>query len=57
MESASIAQTCIRRNVPFMVVSDERYAGRGENISEYNNFWNDAPVATFKAVESLIENI
>ena len=58
MESASIAQTCIRRNVPFMVVrvmSD--MPGGGENISEYNNFWNDAPVATFKAVESLIENI
>lgn len=58
MESASIAQTCIRRDVPFMVVrvmSD--MPGGGENISEYNNFWNDAPLATFKAVESLIENI
>lgn len=58
MESASIAQVCVRRGVPFMIIrvmSD--MPGGGENLSEYQNFWEDAPKATFSAVESLMENL
>lgn len=58
MESAAIAQTCSMCGVPFMVVrvlSDR--PGGGENISEYQNFWNEAPRLTFKAVASLVENL
>lgn len=58
MESAAIAQTCEMCGVPFMVVrvlSDR--PGGGENISEYQNFWNDAPRLTFKAVAALVENL
>lgn len=58
MESAAIAQVCMMTNTNFMIVrvmSD--MPGGGENISEYQNFWNDAPVSTFKAVYSLIENL
>lgn len=55
MESAAIAQTCYKRDVPFIavrVMSD--MPGGGENISEYTNFWKDAPVKTFMVVRDLI---
>lgn len=55
MESASIAQTCYKHDVPFMIVrvmSD--MPGGGENISEYENFWTDAPVRTFSVVSNLV---
>lgn len=55
MESASIAQTCLKSGVPFMIVrvmSD--MPGGGENISEYRNFWTEAPVRTFRVVSDLI---
>lgn len=58
MESASIAQTCFRFGVPFMIVrimSD--MPGGGENISEYRNFWNDAPARTFQVVSYLISKL
>lgn len=58
MESASIAQTCIYQNIPFAivrVVSDT--PGEGENISQYQNFWNEAPQKTFETVKRLIESI
>lgn len=58
MESASIAQTCSMMHVPFVivrVVSDT--PGEGENISQYQNFWRDAPMRTFAAVRSIIESI
>lgn len=58
MESAAIAQTCSMCGVPFMVVrvlSDR--PGGGENISEYQNFWGEAPRRTFEAVASLVENL
>ena len=55
MESASIAQTCHKHAVPFMVIrvmSD--MPGGGENISEYQNFWSVAPARTFEAVRQFI---
>lgn len=58
MESAAIAQTCISKGVPFLilrVMSD--MPGGGENISEYQNFWNDAPQATFDCVTALISRL
>lgn len=58
MESASIAQVCYRARVPFMVIrvmSD--MPGGGENISEYKNFWTEAPARTFDAVRHLIEKL
>lgn len=58
MESASIAQTCIYCGVPFSIVrivSDT--PGEGENISQYKNFWDDAPLKTFSAVRTIIESL
>lgn len=58
MESAAIAQACMKRNVPFVVIrvmSD--MPGGGENISEYTDFWKDAPVKTFNAVKELIDRL
>ncbi len=58
MESASIAQVCFMTNTPFniiRVVSDT--PGEGENIEQYRNFWQDAPVKTFEVVRKIIENL
>lgn len=58
MESASIAQTCRREGVDFMIVrvlSDR--PGSGKNISEYEGFWSAAPAKTFEVVRSIIEQI
>lgn len=58
MESAAIAQTCCLNDVPFMIIrvmSDR--PGGGENLSEYTNFWTDAPKQTFKALSSLINRL
>lgn len=58
MESAAIAHVCNLKNIPFnilRIVSDT--PGEGENISQYRNFWDDAPAATFAAVRTLLENI
>lgn len=58
MESASIAQTCFKHNVSYLcvrVMSDR--PGSGENISEYNNFWENAPKQTFSVVRELIEKL
>ena len=58
MESASISHTCFKYNVPCIVVrvmSDR--PGSGENISEYNNFWETAPQQTFEIVKKLIEKL
>lgn len=58
MESASIAQTCISCGVPFAivrVVSDT--PGQAENISQYQNFWSDAPELTFEALKSILTSI
>ncbi|MBD5357043.1 MAG: 5'-methylthioadenosine/S-adenosylhomocysteine nucleosidase [Bacteroides sp.] len=56
MESASIAQACAITSTPFSiirVVSDT--PGEGENISQYRDFWTDAPKKTFSVVKTLIE--
>ncbi len=58
MESASIAHACHDCGVPFAVVrvvSDT--PGQADNISQYKNFWTEAPEKTFKSVKAIIENI
>lgn len=58
MESASIGQVCRESGVPFniiRVVSDT--PGQAENISQYNDFWGEAPRKTFTAVEQIIEKL
>lgn len=55
MESAAIAQTCYDCSVPFAVlrvVSDT--PGQEDNIAQYENFWNEAPEKTFKAIKDLL---
>lgn len=58
MESASIAQACRDCGVPFAVirvVSDT--PGQAENISQYKNFFSEAPEKTFHAVRGLIDRL
>lgn len=58
MESASIAQACGDCNVPvavIRVVSDT--PGQAENLSQYKNFFEEAPEKTFHAVSALIERL
>lgn len=58
MESASIAQVCMILGVPFnilRVVSDT--PGEGENVSQYQNFWTEAPQKTFSAVRQILEKL
>jgi len=58
MESASIAHACAANCVPFMVirvVSDT--PGSGENISQYENFFSEAPEKTFHLLTELLERL
>ena len=58
MESAAIAQTCISCGIPFLIVrvmSDT--PGEGDNISQYQDFWSEAPKKTFACVEKIIEQV
>lgn len=58
MEAGAIAQVCILRGVPFnviRVISDT--PGMEENISQYENFWNDAPQETFNALRVVLKNL
>lgn len=58
MESASIAQVCHLKNVAFFcmrVISDT--PGEDDNISQYENFWDDAPKHTFETLRMIINNI
>lgn len=58
MESASIAQVCFMRNVPFFclrVISDT--PGGADNIAQYENFWEDAPRHTFNMLTRLLPAI
>lgn len=58
MESGAIAQVCLLRGVPFnvlRVISDT--PGQEENISQYENFWSDAPKETFLALCELLKNL
>lgn len=58
MESAAIAHTCHLKDVPFLsmrVVSDT--PGAADNISQYENFWEDAPRHTFTYLKRLLEQL
>lgn len=58
MESGAIAQTCYLRSVPMYclrVVSDT--PGAADNITQYENFWSDAPRHTFEAVHRLVTSV
>lgn len=58
MESAAIAQACTLTSTEFniiRVVSDT--PGSGENISQYKNFWTEAPAATFNALKTILSNL
>lgn len=58
MESGAIAQVCHLKNIPFVcirVISDT--PGRADNISQYNNFWEDAPQRSFHALQHILESI
>lgn len=58
MESAAIAQVCYLKRLPFMiirVISDT--PGAEENISQYCNFWNDAPRQTFGILTDVLDII
>lgn len=58
MESAAIAQVCTLRDVPFnilRVISDT--PGQEENISQYENFWADAPRETFGALKAILNEL
>ncbi len=56
MESAAIAQVCHLKGVPVFimrVISDT--PGGEDNIAQYENFWTDAPAATFNLLKELIQ--
>lgn len=58
MESASIAQVCIKLNKEFAVirvVSDT--PGEGDNLSQYKDFWNQAPQKNFQFISRLLNEI
>ena len=58
MESATIAQVAMSEEIPFAivrVVSDT--PGEGENISQYKDFWTNAPVKTFNLIKDLLTNL
>lgn len=58
MESGAVAQVCSMHSIPFSiirVVSDT--PGQAENISQYENFWTDAPRETFSALVSILSNL
>lgn len=56
MESAAIAQVCFIKNVPFLavrVISDT--PGAADNISQYENFWEDAPKNAFRTLLNVLD--
>ena len=58
MESAAIAHVCTLTGTPFIcirVISDT--PGEEDNISQYENFWEDAPKGTVNALSTLLANI
>ena len=58
MESAAIAHVCYLKNVPFIalrVVSDT--PGYADNVAQYENFWDNAPISTFNALNNILEII
>jgi adenosylhomocysteine nucleosidase len=58
MESAAIAHVCHLKDVKFVcirVISDT--PGAADNISQYENFWEDAPRHTFEALTALLKQL
>lgn len=58
MESGAVAQVCSMAKIPFSilrVISDT--PGQAENISQYENFWSDAPKETFNALTAILEDM
>lgn len=58
MESAAIAQVCYLRQIPFAcirVISDT--PGADDNISQYQNFWEEAPRHTFDTLSHIIAQL
>ncbi|MCM1292279.1 MAG: 5'-methylthioadenosine/adenosylhomocysteine nucleosidase [Bacteroides sp.] len=58
MESAAIAQVCYLRGVEFAcmrVISDT--PGADDNISQYKNFWEEAPRHTFDMLRQIINEL
>lgn len=58
MESAAIAHVCALTRTPFVcirVVSDT--PGAADNISQYENFWDDAPRHTFGILSSVLHDL
>lgn len=58
MESAAIAQVCLLSHTPFnivRVVSDT--PGEGENLSQYEDFWSQAPRKTFNILKTILKNL
>jgi adenosylhomocysteine nucleosidase len=58
MESGAIAQVCVMNKTPFAVlrvISDT--PGQEENISQYENFWADAPQETFEALRNILKEL
>jgi len=56
MESASMAQVCYIYNIPFMsfrIISDTPWAN-DDNLSQYFDFYKDAPEESFKVIRNLI---
>ena len=59
MESAAIAHVCHLRDIPFLsirVMSDTP-GDNDNNISQYENFWSDAPAHTFALLKSILSEI
>ncbi len=58
MESAAIAQVCYLMEVPFFcmrVISDT--PGGADNISQYENFWDNAPKHTFNLLTAVLSSV
>lgn len=58
MESAAIAQVCWLKSVPFLcirVISDT--PGGADNITQYENFWTDAPAHTFATLTAILSRL
>lgn len=58
MEAGAIGQVCRLKNIPFgviRVISDT--PGAEENISQYENFWQDAPAESFGVLKYFLNSI
>lgn len=58
MESGAIAQVCALKGVPMAVirvVSDT--PGQGDNLSQYQSFWDDAPARTTDLLRRLLPRL